>query len=135
MHNDVDTYFDFHIDSHLTNSLQSKKSWIIRWEHFIYARIKCAKQDSQQGNYWKSFNHNKVPQFFIQQNHAFKASRNKALRQRTLQESKLTLTEGYNICPAKRSTSKEPVPKQPPNYKDNMPSVQQYFKQKYIREK
>ena len=43
--------------------------------------------------------------------------------------------EGYEICQSKQSTSKAPASKKPPNYKDNMSSVWQYFWWKQSKEK
>ena len=40
MNDHVDIYFDIELDEQLNGSLQSKRDWIIRWEHLIYAIIK-----------------------------------------------------------------------------------------------
>lgn len=46
MSDDIDTYFDVDINTHLNDSLCSKWGWIERWKNCIYASVKRAKQDA-----------------------------------------------------------------------------------------
>ena len=67
MHNDVDTYYDFDIKTHLNDSLQLKKDWIIWWEQSLHDSIKRAKRDAKWQHHpiWKLLYHNKSPWFFV----------------------------------------------------------------------
>ena len=135
MHDDVDTYYDVDIKTCLNHSLQSKKDWIIRWEHSIYASIKRAQRDAkrQHDPIWKSLNCNKPPWFFVRRNRALKAARDNNRKNRNRRKTTLTSTEGFTILPAKQSTSKAPKPKRSPKYQDDMPSVRLYFWRKWIQ--
>ena len=136
MHNDVDTYYNVDIKTRLNHSLQSKKDWIIWWEHSIYASIKRAKRDAQRKTHpiWKLFYRDKPPRFFVRRNRALKAARDNNRKNRNRRKTTLTSTEGFTILPAKRSTSKPPKPKRSPKYQEDMPSVRLYFWKKWIQQ-
>ena len=126
MNDDVDTYYDVDIKTRLNHSLQSKKDWIIRWEHSIYASIKRAKRDAKRKTnpIWKLFNRDKPPRFFVRRNRALKAARDNNRKNRNRRKTTLTSTEGFII-------SKSPKPKRSPKYQDDMPSVRLYFWRKW----
>ena len=136
MHNDVDTYYDVDIDTRLNHSLQSKKDWIIRWEHSIYASIKRAQRDAKRKHHpiWKLFYCDKPPRFFVRRNRALKTARDNNRKNRNRRKTTLTSTEDFTILPAKRSTSKAPKPKRSPKYQEDMPSVRQYFRKQWIQQ-
>ena len=136
MNDDVDTYYDVDIKTRLNHSLQSKKDWIIRWEHSIYASIKRAKRDAKRKTnpIWKLFNHDKPPRFFVRRNRALKTARDNNRKNRNRRKTTLTSTEGFTILPVKRSTSQPPKPKPPPKYQEEMPSVRQYFRKQWIQQ-
>lgn len=69
MFDDVYTYFNVNIVTHLNNLLHLKQSWVTRWQKFIYASVKRTKWDTKQlpGQTWKYCNRENVSCFFVHQ--------------------------------------------------------------------
>ena len=113
MHDDVDTYFNIDLNERLKGSINSKRDWLIRWEHSIHASIKRALRNTinTQNPIWKYLDQDKAPRFFVRRHKALTSSRNEAQKKRKFRDSKLHSSAGYETKPMKRSTSRIPPPR------------------------
>ena len=137
--NYTDTYFDVDLDTHLHDSLRSKQSWIIRWQKFIYASIKRAKQDASlnTGKIWKFCDQDCAPRFLVRQQRASKSARDqkRTKNKKVIHLQMLTSTQGFWIRPVNRSTSTVPPALKPKKYINEHPSVRTHFHPKGNKKK
>jgi len=124
MTDDVETYFNIDLNERLKGTTNSKRDWLIRWEHSIHASIKRALRNKIKNHHpiWTYLERDKAPRFFVRRHRALTNSRNEARKKKTLRDTTLHSSAGYETRPMNRSTSRIPSPGQPTAYKEDLPA-------------
>ena len=128
---DRDEFYSIDIEQRLSQTIQEKRRWIIRWRDTIRSSIKRNKIKAATDNpIWSYYNCKKEPEVKIDVIAQRRNKRHKTelRRQRSIPLRDITAIPGFTVIGKKRSTSRRKhQPLRPPKFKKDQPSVTEHF--------
>ena len=131
---DREDIYSIDLEQKLSQPMNEKRRWIIRWRATIQSSIKRNKREAATANpIWSYYNCTKEPKKTID---IIAQRRNKKhkidlKRQRSTPLRDIKAMPGYTVIRKKRSTSRRKhQPLQPPKFKKDQPSVAEHFQKK-----